>query len=243
MIGIVREEFMMNKNKIIQANGEEILEAIENLGTEEITLFRNLVPKLELDGVNVPVSARTSLIYVKDRLGERKNITIMDGTSFTNDVTVSDNLSFKTGDPLDEKAIMAILTEKEIPFRDIRSQSLDSKDGISKVWLGKTTEILNDAVKGLADKNAIVHQNATGSIALLYQDEDGNTQIIDKQGLGSMIEFEDKVLLNVLPTPHELAPEPKRLGYTPIGKPHVDLVKQLNNLGIQAVNNTDAQKR
>ena len=184
-----------------QSCAEDFLYAIEGLESSsgKIILFTNITSKLELNGLEVSTKF-SNVIWVAGK----KLILSMEGSRFSKDTTITADLTFKAGEILDAASIRKILMTKNIKYMEYKSASPQSLAetktvDVPEIWFGRGSEVFIEAVANIENKEVNLYPNINGELVLYFYHNPTSCSIVDKRKLAGLMEFDNKILLAVVP--------------------------------------------
>lgn len=208
----------------VQSHAEEILYALNGLEKIEIPanfvlnnlqgaplLFTGLETRFVLNDAVIPVNFSTCLFY-QGSLGNEKEgrfIKFMDGSTFSEDTQISDELFFKKGDILDESAIKSILAAKNIKYienadsKEYRPESkVEARPLNQEIWFARDNIVMEEALATVQSKDIIYYPDVNGKLKIVWHTFKMSTVIYELRILGLFM-LDDKVVLRTLPEFHD----------------------------------------
>ena len=215
---------------------EEVVAAIDSIvAAERVIFFTNLESVFELNGREIPMEFPTCLWVPGDKM-----VKCVERMTFKQAVMVTDTLSFKVGDILDETGIRQILAAKNISYIDMPSQQTKRAPkvhtGIPEIWFGGYVEAFDELVKVTNENIATIYPNVTGRLRLIYYPSVTAAlgHPVDERNFSGLIELGAQVLLPVVLTTREksIYEAGGAIGYTPLIEHPQHIAGSFNVAGI-----------
>lgn len=246
----------------IQGKSEEILYALENVSSDdEVVLYTGLDSEFKIGGYVIPQQFKNAIFvnlhnkYLLNNGIQKhgKLIKVMDGSTFSEDTFVSDNLAFLRSDILDVEIIEKILKVKKIDFKKCCSDYIINKKQnhsviLPEIWFGRDIDIFFDAIDGQVNKDIILYNNLKAEFTLSIAKNGQREQLYYRQ-YPFALQLDDKFLLISIPTDKEQklsrvdnsylirggGMAPNGLGYYPIGNKYNFIKSKLEDLGFTTI--------
>lgn len=202
----------------VQNNAQEILYAIDGLEKIKVPndfalinmegvpiLFTGLETRFVLNDVVIPVNFSTCLFYQGKINNEKEGrlVKFMDGSTFSEDTIVTEDLKFTKGDILDEKAIREILAAKNIKYVEDMTQTkkiseIDVKPLDQEIWFARDNNVMDEAIASVDNKDIVIYPEVNGKLKLVWYHDSFGIVIYELRIMG-LVQLEDKIVLRTLP--------------------------------------------